>query len=239
MKRKRSRVTSLLAMLLAVMVMFASIPGMAEAKSKIKINVNNITLQMGKTRQLSLAGISQKANKKVAWKSSKKSVASVSAKGRVKAKKRGTTVISAKYKGRTYRCKVKVVEKSNASAKNMSIRIAVGKKILYAKLDGSKMAKQFVKSLPQTISMQRVGDGREFYGDLNKELDYNKKDSQTTFENGDIAYWYSGNGLCLLYNNQVKNPEIKSGIIVFGKITSDLSVFYDLDDDVEVTISLA
>jgi len=55
---------------------------------------------------------------------------------------------------------------------------------------------------------------------LEGSLDYDEADSQTTFENGEIAYWYSGNGLCLLYNNQVNEPEIDSGTIVLGKITS-------------------
>lgn len=241
MNWKRNRLTPIIAVLLTVMIITGNISDIATAKSKIKLNAKNITLQTGKTKQLSLLGISKKDSQKIAWKSSKKSVVSVNKNGKIKAKKKGTAVISAKYKGKKYRCKVTAVKKNNTavSAKNMKIRISIGKKTLYAKLDGSKMAKQFMKSLPQTISMQRVGDGREFYGDLDKELDYNKKDSQTTFQNGDIAYWYSGNGLCLLYNNQVKNPEITSGIIVFGKITSDLSVFYDLDDDIEVKISLA
>lgn len=241
MNWKRNRLTSIIAVLLTVMIITGNISDIVTAKSEIRLNAKNVTLQTGKTKKLSLLGVSKKDSKKIVWKSSKKSVVSVNKIGKIKAKKKGTSVISAKYKGKTYRCKVTADKKSHTavSAKNMKIKISIGKKTLYAKLDGSKTAKQFVKSLPQTISMQRIGDGREFYGDLDSKLDYNKKDSQTTFKNGDIAYWYSGNGLCLLYNNQVKNPEIKSGIIVFGKITSDLSILYDLDDDIEVKISLA
>lgn len=33
-------------------------------------------------------------------------------------------------------------------------------------------------------------------------------------------------------------PEIDSGIIVFGKITSDLSVFSELDDNIEVHVEI-
>ena len=53
-----------------------------------------------------------------------------------------------------------------------------------------------------------------------------------------MAYWFSGNGFCILYNNQVDEPEIESGIIILGKITSDFSVFYEMENYIEVTIEL-
>lgn len=118
------------------------------------------------------------------------------------------------------------------------ISISIGETTLYADMYDSDLAKEFVALLPQTISMQRVGGGREFYGSLEGSLNYDEMYSQTTFENGEIAYWYSGNGLCLLYNNQVEDPEIDSGIIVLGKITSDFSMLYDLEDHIEVTVEL-
>jgi len=242
MRWKKSRVIFLIAALLYMIIIAGYIPNMTvNAKTNIQINKKEITLQKGKIKQLSLLGISKKESKKIVWKSSKKSVISVNKRGLVKARKNGTAIISAEYKEKIYRCKINVIKKNNTrkTEENRKICISIGEKTLYANLDNSKIAQQFVTLLPQTISMQRIGDGREFYGDLDDELDYNEADSQTTFENGDIAYWYSGNGLCLLYNNQVKNPEIQSGIIVFGKITSDLSVFYDFDEDIEVTISLA
>lgn len=120
---------------------------------------------------------------------------------------------------------------------NIQICIRIGETMLYADMYDRELAKEFVSQLPQTISMQRVGGGREFYGSLESSLDYDEADSQTTFQNGEIAYWYSGNGLCLLYNNQVDEPEINSGIIVLGKITSDFSILNDLEDRVEVTVT--
>ena len=120
----------------------------------------------------------------------------------------------------------------------MKLSITMGETTIYADLYDTELTDEFLAQLPQTISMQRVGGGREFYGSLESSLNYNEEDSQTTFENGDIAYWYSGNGLCLLYDNQVEEPEIDSGIIVFGKITSDLSVFSELDDNIEVRVEV-
>ena len=127
---------------------------------------------------------------------------------------------------------------NGAMAQNRQISITMGDTTIYADLYDTELADEFLAQLPQTISMQRVGGGREFYGSLESSLNYDEEDSQTTFENGDIAYWYSGNGLCLLYDNQVEEPEIDSGIIVFGKITSDLSVFSELDDNIEVHVEI-
>ncbi len=126
--------------------------------------------------------------------------------------------------------------KSETATQNRQISITMGDTTIYADLYDTELADEFLAQLPQTISMQRVGGGREFYGSLGSSLNYNQEDSQTTFENGDIAYWYSGNGLCLLYDNQVDEPEIDSGIIVFGKMTSDLSVFSELNDNIEVRV---
>ena len=108
------------------------------------------------------------------------------------------------------------------------ISIEIGDVTLSGELDDSDLAQEFASLLPQTISMQRVGGGREFYGGIDGSLTYDEADAQTTFENGDIAYWFSGNGLCLLYDNQVEEPEVKSGIIVIGKITSDFSELHNM-----------
>lgn len=130
-------------------------------------------------------------------------------------------------------------ENTAASKEATRISITVGNHTLYANLDDSELAGEFVSLLPQTISMSRVGGGREFYGPLQGSLHYDEADVQTTFENGDVAYWFSGNGLCLLYNNQVEEPEIESGIIVFGQIISDLSVLHELSNSEEMTVALA
>lgn len=128
---------------------------------------------------------------------------------------------------------------NNESAATTQISITSGETTVYAELDHTEIAQEFAATLPQTLSMQRVGGGREFYGGMAGTLNYDEADAQTTFENGDLAYWFSGNGFCILYNNEVDEPEIESGIIVLGRVTSDLSVFYEMGDYIEVTINLA
>lgn len=51
------------------------------------------------------------ATGKVKWSSSDKRIATVSKKGLIKAKSFGKCVISAKYKGKTYKCRIKVVRR--------------------------------------------------------------------------------------------------------------------------------
>lgn len=80
--------------------------------NKIKLNKSSLTLKKGKTFQLK-ASITPTAasNKKVTWKSSNKSVITVSATGKVTAKKKGTAYVSCTAKdgsGITKKIKIKV-----------------------------------------------------------------------------------------------------------------------------------
>ncbi len=78
---------------------------------KCKVTVKNLSLN--KTKATVTTGYSVKlklvgAKSKVKWKSSNKTIATVTSKGVVKAKKTGKVTISAKHKGKTYKCKVTV-----------------------------------------------------------------------------------------------------------------------------------
>ena len=79
-----------------------------EAASKVKLNKKKVTLYVGKSTTLKVKG----TKKKVKWSSNKKSVATVSSKGKVKAKKKGTATITAKVGKKKYKCKVTVKKKS-------------------------------------------------------------------------------------------------------------------------------
>ena len=85
----------------------------AEAAT-IKLNRTKKTLKVGETCQLKVSG----TKKTVKWKSSKKSVASVSSKGRVKAKRAGKTNITATVSGKTLKCKITVKEAENPAVAN-------------------------------------------------------------------------------------------------------------------------
>lgn len=86
----------------------------AQASGKCWISDKKVTLRKGQKDALAIYeydgygfGISVNG-KKVKWKSSEKSVVTVSKTGVLKARKNGKATITAKYRGKTYRCKVSV-----------------------------------------------------------------------------------------------------------------------------------
>ena len=87
-----------------------TVPGSAGAKAKIRLNKKKVTLKVGGKVTLKL----KNAKKKVTWKSSKKKVASVSAKGIVRGKSAGTAKITAKSNKKSYTCTVIVKEKRDS-----------------------------------------------------------------------------------------------------------------------------
>ena len=98
MKRfKKTSIILLMCMLLSVIVMPVSV-------NAAKLNKKSVSLNVGKTYTLKATG----TKGKITWTSSKKSVATVSSKGVVKAKKKGTAVITAKYGKKKLTCKVTV-----------------------------------------------------------------------------------------------------------------------------------
>lgn len=79
-----------------------------QAAEKIKISKKTLTLKAGESKTLKLKNVKKKDIKKIKWSSSKKKVATVSKKGKVKAVGIGKAKITAKYKGKKYVCKVTV-----------------------------------------------------------------------------------------------------------------------------------
>ena len=111
---KKRKVVKLLAWLIALSMMAGSAlsPISASAAKKPKLSKKSATLTVGKSIKLKL----KNAKKKVKWSSSNKKVASVNAKGVVKALKGGSAKIIAKTAGKKYTCKITVKEKKNKDA---------------------------------------------------------------------------------------------------------------------------
>ena len=112
MKKKRAHVVlSALALSLAVTGFTPATTGIqnpfavtAEAAAKVKLNKSKATLATDQGILLELKGYSGA----VKWSSSNKKVATVNKNGLVKAKKKGSTVITAKAGKKKYKCKVTV-----------------------------------------------------------------------------------------------------------------------------------
>lgn len=78
------------------------------AAAKVKLNETALVLKEGSSYQLKISGTS----KKVSWSSSNKKVVTVSSKGKVKARKAGEAVITAKVSSKKYKCRVTVLAKT-------------------------------------------------------------------------------------------------------------------------------
>lgn len=85
----------------------------AAKKKKVALNKKKITLTVGKKTTLKL----KNNKKKIKWSSTKKKVATVSKKGVVKAKRKGTAKIVAKVGKKKYVCKVTVKAKKASTGK--------------------------------------------------------------------------------------------------------------------------
>lgn len=112
MKRTRSIVLSLvliLSLLLSTAGILNADASHAAAK-KTHLKKTSVTLEAGQTFQQRLVSAQGKYIKaaKIKWKSSKRSVAKISKKGKVTAVKAGTAKMTAKYRGKTYRFTVTV-----------------------------------------------------------------------------------------------------------------------------------
>ena len=95
-----------LSLFLAIIMILSCFPSAVAAAEtdKAGLDKKKLTLHAGGTYTLTLTG-----DTAVSWKSSKKSVATVTSKGKIKAKKKGTAVITCKTaSGKKYKCKVTV-----------------------------------------------------------------------------------------------------------------------------------
>lgn len=86
---------------------------MSSVSGKVRLSKKNIMLIKGKSYKIKLKGAK---SKKVVWKSNNKKIATVKS-GKIKAKKRGRCSVIAKYKGKKYKCNVKV--KNNKQSKKL------------------------------------------------------------------------------------------------------------------------
>ncbi len=104
------------------------------------LSAKKMTLEAGKSKTLKVTG----TNQKVTWKSSDNSIASVSRKGVVKAKKTGKAVITAVCGKKKLNCKVTVNTSYNALARAM--RSYAGKNFTFKNVERGKKCRLYAKS---------------------------------------------------------------------------------------------
>lgn len=100
-----------------VMVLTLTLAMPTNSFAAVKLNQKTVTLIKGQSTTLKIKGTKKKAK----WSSSKKNVATVNQKGKVTAKKKGTTIITAKVGSKKYKCKV-TVQTPNISKKSITLQ---------------------------------------------------------------------------------------------------------------------
>ncbi|MBR1629307.1 MAG: Ig-like domain-containing protein, partial [Lachnospiraceae bacterium] len=136
MKKKRGLSILLILALMFGCLMMPSLEG--EAATKIALSSTKVALYAGESQTITLKQNGKAIKSGVTWKTSKKTVATVS-KGKIMAKGKGTANITARYKNKNYVCKVTVTALNlTLSSKTLSM-IAGDTKTLTLKNNGKKV----------------------------------------------------------------------------------------------------
>ena len=114
--KKRTGRRILIYRILACMVLFLVVPALRADARTIKMTGKTIVLQKGESVTLRSQGM----QKVTAWSSDKENIARISAKGVLKARRAGTTMITAKTLDGTCRCKV-VVENARLTRSSLQL----------------------------------------------------------------------------------------------------------------------
>lgn len=125
---------------------------------------------------------------------------------------------------------------NDAQASETAITITIGEITLEGVLYDTALAEEIKAFFPLTISMVRYG-GREYYGGVDFYPE-NLEGGQRNFEDGDITYCEPHHNMAIFYA-QTDDPDLSVDVIPIGRVTSDLSVFANLDSREDITFSLA
>lgn len=118
-----------------------------------------------------------------------------------------------------------------------AITITIGDIVLDGVIYDTALAQEIKEYFPLTISMSGFG-GREYYGGVDfYPAEENLVGGGNTFNNGDITYCEAHHNMAIFYA-QTDNPVLSVDVIPIGRVTSDLSIFENLDSREEITFSL-
>ena len=145
MKKKKN----LLCFMLLISLVFTMAFGSVTVSAAPKLNRTKVTLLKGEKTTLKVTGTRQK----VAWRSSKKSVATVNSKGQVVAKNKGSATIYAKVSKKTYKYVVKV-ETPKLSRTSLTL---TEKNSSAIKLTGTTVKVKYSSSNPKVARVDSKG----------------------------------------------------------------------------------
>lgn len=130
---------------------------------------------------------------------------------------------------------VEAAQSNSAEAKETAITITIGDTVLDGVLYDTALAQEISQYFPFTISTVGYAD-REYYGDLTF-TPQKWNDGRITFEKGDISYCADLNCITIFYDKS-EEADLAVEVAHIGRITSDLSVFKNLPQNVDITFAI-
>lgn len=112
------------------------------------------------------------------------------------------------------------------------ITITAGDVVITATLNDTQVSQDFIATLPVTLPWFR-NYGIEYITELDAPMTETGP-FYTDVQPGDIVYYNPMDSITIIYEETSSVPTLTE----MGQITSDLSVFDDLPDDVEMTVEL-
>ena len=145
--KKKKRILSFFIVVALVFTM--ALGNVSVSAAAPKLSKTKVTLLKGEKITLKVTG----TKKKVTWSSSKKNIATVTSKGQVLAKKKGSATITAKVNKKSYKCVVKV-EDPKLSKTSLTL---TEKKTSSIKLNGTTVKVTYVSSNPKIVRVNSRG----------------------------------------------------------------------------------
>lgn len=143
------KLKQLVVCLLLTILVAGTLPVATVEAASAKLSATKVTLVKGESKTLKVTG----TKSKVIWSSSKKSVATVTSKGKVTAKAKGTAVITAKVGSKKLTCKV-TVETPKISKKTLTLNV---KKSATLKVTGTKQKVKWSSSNTSVATVTSKG----------------------------------------------------------------------------------
>lgn len=118
------------------------------------------------------------------------------------------------------------------STEGTPITITAGDVVISATLNDTQVSQDFIATLPVTLPWFR-NYGIEYITELDAPMTETGP-FYTDVQPGDIVYYNPMDSITIIYEETTSVPTLTQ----MGEITSDLRVFDDLPDDVEMTVEL-
>ena len=119
------------------------------------------------------------------------------------------------------------------------LQITAGTTTIKAEIYNTPTAKELLNSLPIKSTVNRWGGEIYFTIPVSVPLE---DDSRDVLEPGELAYWPTGNAFCIFFGptpvSQGEECRAASNVNVFGKVVSDISQLWDVEDGTEVMVVL-